>query len=389
MAEINKTYDVAIVGAGPAGSSLAFWLAQAGLKVILIDKEHFPRKKVCAGGLPNKVLDILPFDIRPVIEKEIFQVNLVYKLQEEFTRSYHKALVHTVNREIFDDFLVQKGKSIGVEFSDDQRIIRLNFEKDYWTVATSDKTIKAKVIVGADGANSFVAKNIGLNPIDFLDIGIQVEIPIQLMKKDLNGTIALDWGSIRNGYAWVFPKNNLLSIGVKGPAILGKQLKAYLLEVLSYFQIKTENFNLRGHLVPHRISKKPISREQALLVGDAAGMVDYWTGEGIFYAIKSSQLAAQQIERFFGGDQKAFENFEIAVNKEILPELITSYHFSRIFNYLSPMAFRIIRKYDYPWDVFCRIMRGDRTFVEVKKRFRPDIFLRKLLFRSQRANFKR
>jgi geranylgeranyl reductase family protein len=389
MAEINKTYDVAIIGAGPAGSTLAYFLVQSGARVILIDKEKFPRKKVCAGGLPPKVLDILPFDISSVIEREISQVTLTHKFGGEFTRSYHKPLIYTINRERFDNFLAQKAKSLGVEFLESQKIVTLSFESGSWILATTHKIIKATILVGADGANSLVAKKISLNPPDIFHTGLQVEIPIRLIRKTkyLDRAIALDWGVFKDSYGWIFPKGEMVSIGVKGPVNLGKQLKLYFYDLLRYYGISSENQNLSGHLIPHRISEHPILAKTALLVGDAAGLVDFWTGEGIFYAIKSSEIAAKHIKRFLDGQQASLDSYEIAVNQEIMPEIKTSYQFSKIFNYLSPLAFKIIRKYDYPWDVFCRIMRGDRTFLEVKKRFRPDILLKKLFLKSRRGSF--
>lgn len=390
MTEINEIYDVLIIGAGPAGSLLSYLLCELKLKVALIDKANFPRKKVCAGGLPSKVLDILPFDIKPIIEKEISQITLFYKLQKEFTKSYRKPLLYMVNRDKFDAYLVQKARTLGVDFFDKEAVQSLKFEDDFWNITTTSRLLKAKIIVGADGANGFVAKNVGLNPIDILDIGIQVDVPIKQVSRNtaLTDRVILDWGSIPDGYGWIFPKKDSLSIGVKGPVKMGKGLKLYLEKMLQHFQLDIKDFVITGHLIPHHISEKPISKEKVLLVGDAAGLVDCWTGEGIFYSLKSAQIAAREIKRFFDGHYKALSNYESAINAEIMPELMTSHHFLNKFNYFSSVAFRVIKKYDYPWDLFCRIMRGDRTFLETKKRLRPDIFFRKLLFKSQRKSFR-
>jgi len=111
-----KTYDVAIVGAGPAGSSLAYRLAGEGFDVVLIDKEPFPRKKICAGGLPPKVLKFLPCNISPVVQNEVFQVNISHELRDELVRSYEKVLIYTVNRERFDEFLVRQAEVAGADF---------------------------------------------------------------------------------------------------------------------------------------------------------------------------------------------------------------------------------------------------------------------------------
>ena len=125
-------------------------------------------------------------------------------------------------------------------------------------------------------------------------------------------------------------------------------------------------------------------RGRVLLVGDAAGLADFWTGEGIFFALHSARLAAQPILRFFQGETGALNDYQTRVDREIAPELTASYQFAKLCNYLGSLSFSILSRYDYPWEVFCRVMRGDRSFEEIKKRFRPDILLRKLLVKSAR-----
>jgi geranylgeranyl reductase family protein len=388
MIRSRNTYDAAIIGAGPAGSTLAYCLAQRGIKSALIDKEKFPRNKVCAGGLPARVLEILPFDITPVIEKELSQVAFTQKLKALFTRAYHKPLLYTVNRERFDDFLVQKAEEIGVDFLESQKVQEVRLESGAWTVKTTHGIIRAALLVGADGAQSFVAKNLLLKPSNSFHYGLQVEVPIRLLREAqrLEKGIVLDWGSFEDSYGWIFPKRETASIGVGGPRGMGKQLKLYLYDLLRRYAISPEDHNLAAHLIPHRVRPSPIATERALLIGDAAGLVDFWTGEGIFYAIKSSLIAAEQIEGFLHGQFYSLKGYEAAVDRDIAPEIKTSYQFSKIFNHLSSAAFKIIGKYDYPWDVFCRTMRGDRTFRELKERFRPDILLAKLFIRHRRQN---
>jgi hypothetical protein len=84
------------------------------------------------------------------------------------------------------------------------------------------------------------------------------------------------------------------------------------------------------------------------------------------------------------GDAGALADYQARVDQEITPELAASYQFSKIFNYIGSLAFRCLEDYDYPWEVFCRIMRGDRSFLEIKKRFRPDILLKKIMVKSAR-----
>ena len=119
-------------------------------------------------------------------------------------------------------------------------------------------------------------------------------------------------------------------------------------------------------------------------MGDAAGLADFWTGEGIFSAVHSAHLAARQILRFFRGEARALTGYQARVDREITPELTAAYQFAKVFNCIGLLAFRCLERYDYPWEVFCRVMRGDRSFEEIKKRCRPDILFRKLLVKSAR-----
>jgi geranylgeranyl reductase family protein len=384
----HATREVAIIGAGPAGASLALHLLQAGLKPVIIDKAVFPRHKVCGGGLTVKALNFLPRDIGMVLENEISQVSLSFNLGSAFTKSSPQTLLHTVARRRFDAFLVDRVLGAGGDFRSGARLESLTAGPEgSWTLGTSKGAIKARLVVGADGARSTTARGAGLQPVDFWHLGLQVEVPRRLTSKppaDRSRTVWLDMGSRRDGYAWCFPRGDLLLVGVGGPLEQGRGLKRYLAQVLLCLGYHDLRLPLSAHLIPHRVSPRPISRDGLLLVGDAAGLADFWTGEGIFNGLKSAALAARQIISFFKGEGEALRDYRTLVDQELLPELTASYQFSKAFNCLGLLAFHCLKKYDYPWEVFCRTMRGERSFLEIKKRFRPDILLRKLLIKTAR-----
>jgi len=384
----SASREVAIIGAGPAGASLAYELLQGGLKPLILDKAVFPRIKVCAGGLTIKALKFLPPDLGAVLEDEIRRVQLSFNLGPAFTKAWHQPLLYTVERQRFDAFLMEGVRQAGGEFGEEERLEAITAGPgDLSTLVTSRRLITARVVVGADGARSKVARCAGLQPVDFWRLGLQVEVPRNLMGKSASAftrTIYLDLGTMVDGYAWVFPRGEVLLIGVGGPVHQGPQLKRYHARLLSHLGLEESRFPLAAHLVPHRVTPKPIMRGRVLLVGDAAGLADFWTGEGIFSALHSAHLAARQILRFFRGEAGALTDYQTRVDHEITPELTASYQISKIFNYLGPLAFRCLERYDYLWEVFCRVMRGDRSFGEIKKRCQPDILFRKLLVKSAR-----
>jgi len=111
-------------------------------------------------------------------------------------------------------------------------------------------------------------------------------------------------------------------------------------------------------------------------------LTNFLTGEGIFFALKSAEIAVDHIKKYFNGDKWSIRDYEISINKEIMPEIIASYNLSSIFNHFSYVIFKLIKKYNYPWDLFCRVMRGDKTFVEIKERLNLGHIIKKLLYHS-------
>lgn len=383
----NRIHEIAIIGAGPAGASLALRLAQAGLKPVIIDQAVFPRNKVCAGGLPAKVLQLLPAEAHQVIEQEINEVSLSHNFRHRFTKGFQQPLIYTVDRARLDHLLVSLATDQGAEFLSGERVEQIAWARDTFTIVTPRRKLRARMVAGADGPRSVVARSLGLQPVDYYHLGLQAEVPARgarIGALDFTRTIFLDWGSLPDGYAWIFPKRDRLALGVGVPLPAGKEAKAYFSRLLRHCGVQPGGFKLTAHLIPHRLSHRPIGAGRALLVGDAAGLADYWTGEGIGYALKSARLAAEQIIHYLRGDALALTDYQHRVDRAISPELLTSYYFSKIFNWIGRGAHGALKRYDYPWEVFCRIMRGDRTFGEIKARCRPDILLRKLLVQSAR-----
>jgi len=381
----QKIYDVAIIGAGPAGSFLAYQLSVHGLRVALFEKEKLPRKKTCAGGLSAKISDILPFDIAPVIQRKIYGATVSHKFQDAFTKYADKLLIVTVDRRDFDYYLVQYAKEEGTHLFDEERIEDLTSDGDAYILKSDKKEIRCKIAVGADGAQSFLARKISLNPISRSHFGLQTEIPLDALRPFDFNTIRLDFGNVRDGYFWVFPKKETASVGVMGRIKDAARLRSLLPDWLKLCGVDGNNVVARGHPIPHRITSSLVSRERMFLIGDAAGAADFWTGEGICYALQNARMLAKHIAGYFGGNQHALAGYEREMDRATLPDLRSSYYFSRAFNYLSAYAFKLMKNNDYPWDVFCRIVRGERTFSELQQRLKPHMLLNKIFNKKSRG----
>lgn len=305
-------YDVTVVGAGPAGSTTAKFLSEKGFKVLLIDKDKFPRDKPCGGGIPIRVLDRYPYVVRDdVIEAysyigTAFSPTLKYKVRAE----RNKPLIATVLRKKFDSELVKIARESGAIFHDGINVSDVEISDDNARVIVEDgKPIDSEIIVGADGVNSIIAKKTGLckkGTERGTCVLQEFEIDEAVLDKYFGKTRCcythLRFNGIL-GYGWVFPKKRHLNIGV-GETTSSKKVKINLLDYYNKYIL----FLKETELVPKNLDETPIKggslplhplektySTRIILVGDAGGFINPLSGEGIYYAMKSGEIAAKII----------------------------------------------------------------------------------------------
>jgi len=309
------SYDVAIVGAGPAGSTTAKFLAEKGLKIALIDKSKFPRDKPCAGGLPSRVLKRFPYiKENGLIESYscggfALSPSLKYKAKVQ----KKDPIVGMVLRKKFDMGLVQLAVDKGAKLIDGKAVEDLKISEENVKINLNDSTsIESKIIVGADGVWSIVAKKSGLmTSIRSHGICVFNEYELgedkieNLFGKERMCYLHLKFKDIF-GYGWVFPKKQHVNIGI-GMLIPKKYVNESRRNILDvykdYFNTLKENKVLpknleigkgRGGALPFSPLDKTYSN-RVLIVGDAAGFINPLTGEGIYYAMASGEIAAKVI----------------------------------------------------------------------------------------------
>ncbi|MBW2180220.1 MAG: NAD(P)/FAD-dependent oxidoreductase [Deltaproteobacteria bacterium] len=295
-----NTFDVIIVGAGPAGSLLGYYLAKNKINVLIIDKQKLPRYKVCGGGLTRRALDIIPFNISEVIESYSHNLNITLYNSIVFEYTSTLPVIGMVMRDRFDYFLTKKATHQGAALRDETAFKSVTGKAGDLNIETSRGFLKAKILVGADGVFSKTAKALKLNISSKQMIGLEAEIyiPNANMLKTLMNITSFDFGVIPEGYGWIFPKKEHLSIGILSVSKKIKAMKQYFYNYLetkklqNYAHIKS----LKGWMIPYGPPKNIFyANEKGLLVGDAAGLSDPITGEGIFYAFKEADIASQII----------------------------------------------------------------------------------------------
>ncbi len=314
-------YDAIIVGAGPAGTCAAIYGNRLGLKTILLDKSHFPRDKTCGDALSGKsvkVLDDLGLinginKLNGAIIKRIIFGNPKHSecelLLDKSLNKKHIQHGYVIPRMIFDNYMFQQAKKVS-EYEEGFKVNDLIFDNNsvVGVKGTSKdgklKEYRGNIVFGADGPNSIISKKTGLYNMDMENTAIGIRCYYENVK-DLTDQIELHYVKEMNpGYFWVFPAGeNRANIGVGLLKSIvkkeGMKLSDIMMDVINSDNFK-ERFKDAVPMEKHKGWNLPIGsikRENHgdgfLLLGDAAGLVDPFTGEGIGNALVSGKIAAE------------------------------------------------------------------------------------------------
>lgn len=289
--------DVAVIGAGPAGSTTARTIARQGFDVLLVEKDEYPGKtNVCAGGVPESIIKDLKLSSN-VVEKEI--IGGKHYFPWGLTISNLNGI--TVYRNVFDKELAEKVVGEGTKIMTNMLIKDVIVKSEGVRVKSEENTIDSKLVVFADGPNTLAYRRFGIGFMPGSDktcVSVACEVRWENNPLDYTefyyGYDISPWG-----YGWIFPKRNTVNVGV---GCLHSGLNSNIIESLNYLLQKhpltheklkgKEIVWLRSALIPAAPAKQ-IFGERMLVVGDAAGMVDPVTGGGIAHAINGGMLAGK------------------------------------------------------------------------------------------------
>ncbi|HEV8573241.1 MAG TPA: NAD(P)/FAD-dependent oxidoreductase, partial [Dehalococcoidia bacterium] len=390
------TYDAIVAGAGPAGSTAARLLTQRGARVLLLDKHRFPRDKPCGGGVTLRAASVQDIDLSPVIERTIYGARFSLHLGETFDRKYREPLTYMTQRCRLDALLAERAAIAGADFHDGEAVhevdspvrarhpspaeprpeheqrsqtVRGNFgqnaspERHAITVTTDRETYTTDVLICADGANGVTARFAGFLPQFEAAVAIEGNLPFTPdIPSDWREYVGLDLGGLAGGYGWVFPKAEHLNVGVGAWKYAGFTLRPKLAALCRRYGFDPRRLeNLRGHHLPLRTSQSPIANGPIALVGDAAGLVDPLSGEGIHMAFASGRLAAEHAARYLSGEAASMNPYQRAVDAELQPELDISRRLQELFHFAPPPYLALMRRSDKFWLFFCHLIRGELT----------------------------
>jgi geranylgeranyl reductase family protein len=366
-------YDVIVVGLGPAGSTAAYHLAEKGLKVLALDKATFPRNKSCGGCISKKIERILDFDISEVLEDTVYGSILTYRLQRALHIMSDRPLAGNVRRDRFDHFLVEKAKRAGAEVLEGRRVDRVDGgQVDVNGPVTvrcgTGEVFKGRVLVAADGALGKMSRDFfGMNHRN-ATLSMAADIPYE-RAEELSGKIFLDFGDYPYGYAWIFPKKRLLSVGVTGDTRkYGGDIKEFFDSFVSnhYILKDLEVEKREGWTMPLFFKGKEetsMVKGRALLIGDAGHLVDPFLGEGIYYAVKSAQIAATVIHDGIVSGGLDLHSYNGLLKKEVYSELAAAAELSSLIYGDLKLWYHIIEKDPQVMHRYYDVLRGNDNYV--------------------------
>lgn len=358
-------YDVAIIGSGPSGAMAAHHLAKKGITTVIIEKETLPRYKTCGGGLVFRGRRKLPFDISSVVEREYDRMKVYMEGESKVLTAVRDVpVISMVMRAKFDSFLIQKAQEVGAILKQNHKLNSITFG-DHPLLHTSQGDIHAKLIIAADGALSATAKLAGWEETRKLIPALEYEVEVS--PEDfarLSTEVRFDMDSVPHGYAWCFPKENHLSLGIASTRRKRIDLKAYYKKYLDKLEIKEiVSEKAHGFQIPITPRTDGFYRKNVLLIGDAAGFADAVTAEGISNALWSGELAANAIIASELHPDKAGMLYQQQLEKELLPELLTSLKAAKWFYSYRKIRNMLLRKYgDYAINFMTDIYVGNRTY---------------------------
>ncbi len=429
---MSQEFDVIIVGGGPGGSSSAAFLSKKGFKVLLLEKAKFPRDKTCGDAISGKSTSLLrALGIQEQIyEKphaEIHGVTFsspsgaVVDITFDTAKGQRKGTGFVCRRYVYDNMLFENAKkqenvTVKEQFMVTDLIQEKGFVKGVKGMNLISKKLfefKAKMVIGADGATSIIATKLGLNKIDPLHQVIAIRAYYNGIA-DMKDNIEIHFiEDVMPGYFWIFPlEKGLANVGVgmitkdvkerstnleksmfkaiqENPLFIDRFKNAKLLGEVEKWSTPLEQHdlnvqggnNVKGWTLPLGSTKRKCYGNGFILVGDAASLIDPFSGEGIGNAMLSAKIGAEVIEKAFiknDFSEEFFKQYSEILWAEIGPELKTSYLLQKI-GRIKPLLNLVIGKAAKSKEIK-ETLSGMLANENAKKAFVSPMFYLKLLF---------
>jgi geranylgeranyl reductase family protein len=356
-------WDVAVVGAGPAGLAAAHAAASRGARTLVLERATHPRYKTCGGGLTGFSLAALADGLAIPARDRIDRATFTHDGRRAFTRSARGSLLTMVQRDEFDAALAQRARAAGATLRQATAVRSVTQEADVVRLRLAGAAhpapdeVLARVVIGADGSAGITARHVGVM-FDQVDLGLEVDVPMPA-GSDWRGRLLIDWGPLPGSYGWVFPKGDLLTVGVIAARGDGDRTRAYLRSFLARLGLDgVTPVHDSGHLTRCRAPGSPLRRGRVLVAGDAAGLLEPWTREGISFALRSGTLAGS------AAADGELARYESTVESTLGPAMAAGRTLLRLFE-RRPAVCHTALATPPGWRIFARFCRGETDLAEV------------------------
>ena len=361
-------WDVAVVGAGPGGLAAAHAAASAGARTIVLERAAHPRYKTCGGGLIGTSLAIAASRITVPARDTVAAITFTNDGRRAFTkRSPGRPLLTMVRRDDFDHAWYQAATSAGAEVRQNTQVRAIDQDADFASVSLADGSIiAARVVIGADGSAAISSRHVGVT-FEQQDLGLEVELAAtEADRAAWRGRVQLDWGPVPGSYGWVFPKDDELTVGVIMAKGKGAETKEYLAHFLAQLGLADRPVHRdSGHLTRCRAADAPLRKGRVLVVGDAAGLLEPWTREGISYALRSGAWAGEVAAG--AKEPSDLADYDRRVAESLLPEMAAGRRLLRVFA-KHPALVHGAMATPLGWRAFESFCRGELSMASVLKR---------------------
>ena len=367
-------WDVAVIGGGPAGLAAASASAAAGARTVVLERAEHPRYKTCGGGLLGVSLAAVAGQIELPVRDEITSATFTLRGGQEFARSNPEPLLTMVMREEFDATLLGRAEGNGAVVRQRVQVRAIEQADGRATARLADgSAVTATVLIGADGSSGVSARHVGAEFAQ-VDLGLELEIAVPAaIARPWAGRLLLDWGEIPGSYGWVFPKGDRLTVGVIAARGQGDATKAYLREFVDrlglggYPAVRDS-----GHLTRCRTEGSPLRKGHVIVAGDAAGLLEPWTREGISFALRSGALAGEYAAKAAtAGDPastaSSLDGYSAAINAVLVPDMRAGRVLLSAFT-RHPGTFHKGLSTAKGWGAFVKLCRSERSFAELVNR---------------------
>ena len=374
------TTDVAVIGAGAAGTAAAFHLANAGHAVTVLEAETGAKIKPCGGGMASSVQSWFPFDLSPAVDDVINQVDFSWCLEDPVVAELPgEAPFWIVRREHLDRLLLDQAVSAGASVQRPFRVASLERSGQGWmlTGEQGEEPIQARAVVIADGSGSPWPQQVGIGPRS-LHMASTLSVRLEGLGALAPGTARFEFGLVHHGFAWAFPLADGINVGVG--TFIGRDvtdsetiLNALLPDLgFSADAGLRQQANLRvwnGHSALHA--------DGVVAVGDAASLCDPFLAEGLRPALMSGCEAAKHLHRWLNGEEQSLQGYSMAMRERWGDSMAWGRRIAQVFYRFPGVGYQLGVKRPTAPRRIAQILSGEMGYGDIAQRVIRRLLLKR------------